>query len=183
MAQAQRKEQIIETVNPVKNSVIVNAINQAGIETLRKNMSRFVRKDDNGNTLYISINLATPDKNVIPDTTYANRRKSDKIVTDMGNIALSELPDSARIAFSVKVVSVGNQTSYSHDTLKQANSESFTAETSMTVYTNGTELRGLMPHLGFELPEKLVSSLIATHVAKLGRTQQWQVRKGEYSAK
>lgn len=178
---AQRKENTEIAI--VKNTVILNAVNAAGIETLRKNVSRFIRKDDNGNTLYISVSLATPDKNAIPDSTYGERRKSDKIVTNQGNIVLAELPDNARIAFSVKVVSVGNQTSYTHDSLKQANGESFTHENNFTVYTNGTETNGIMPHLGYDIPEKLVSSLIATHVAKLGRTQQWQVKKGIYSAK
>lgn len=155
------------------------SVNLAGVYTMRQKSTRLHRVE-NTQELFISVTLVTPDKNDMPDSTYSVRLQSEKIVTNNGTIALAELPDNAMVAFKVTIASPEN-TDFSHVVLKDANSEKFIAETEFTVYTDGITVNGILPHVGYDMPEKQALAFIRNHVSKLGKTQQWKKSKGEYS--
>lgn len=161
------------------HNMFKNHVNAAGLRKMRETVSRFTRESD-GVTRYISVRLLIASKAESGDMTYSERQRDSRIVTNKGLIHIAGLPDNAFIGFTMTIAS-NETTSYTHKALVDANGESFIAETDMTLWTDGTTVNGIMQHIGYDMPDALAISLCRNHAAKLGKTQQWRVKKGVYS--
>jgi hypothetical protein len=101
------------------------SMNQATLYSLRKNVSRFWRKDESNTTLtgkfFFEVSMSVPNRG--EGETSEQARLREIVVTRQGTFSLGELPNTATIAFNVKIFSQG-KSSFTHPLLALANDNS-----------------------------------------------------------
>jgi hypothetical protein len=157
--------------------------NQTTLLALRKNVSRFHRVD--GIEFFIEIGLAIPNRGE-SDETLTQRRESENVVTRQGTFSLAELPESAEIAFTVRVQTYGSS-DYTNNTLKLANGVLRKADTKDTLFVTTDDngkvsiVSGDINHMGWVLTDEQVAYMIANHLkmsVKDKARKQWKNDNG-----
>lgn len=164
--------------------------NQVTLAALRKNVSRFIRTDSNGENVYLTIALATPDNGY--GESLKERRESSYVVTGDGTHNIENISDTATIAFDVKIETIGTS-EFTNNVLKSANGVQRTSESRFTVYVGADSAENIEAIVGWQTHMNYapamtgdsgnVAYMIASHIKfaqKDKARQQWVKRNGEF---
>lgn len=166
--------------------------NQETITALRKNVSRFIRTDANGDNVYVSIRLAIPTHDSGYGDTHKNRVESSMVLTDSGYVNVAELGVAHGIAFEITIESIGTS-EFDNRVLQHANGVQREKRTNMTVIVNADDdakisaIHRFVAHLDYNPPmtndSGNVAYMITSHMnrAKSDKSaQQWAKRNGQF---
>lgn len=166
--------------------------NQETITALRKNVSRFIRTDSNGDNVYLTIRLAIPTHESGYGDTYKNRQESSMVLTDSGYVNVAAIGDTQAIAFELTIESIGTS-EFTNNTLQHANGVQREKRSTCTVFVGSDvtgkieSIAGFQAHLDYNPPmtdeSGNVAYMITSHMnrAKSDKSaQQWAKRNGQF---
>jgi hypothetical protein len=169
-----------------------NTMNQATLYALRKNVSRFWRKDETNTTLtgkfFFEVALTTPNR--ADGESLESARLAEIVVTKQGTFKLADMPNTATIAFDVKIFSQG-KSNFNHPLLALANDNSRIIPSEHKVFCNverkdngsyfviieneESELR----HIGATFETGEIAYMIANHLKMSQNDKQRKMWKRE----